>query len=177
LDNPIIVPRALSFLTYRNWSAQVKGLQSFPRDQWPDTIDLLYYSYHIMVGLGTIFIAIMGLAALLLWRRRLLFQTRWMLWLLMLATPFPFIANTAGWFTAELGRQPWLIFGVMRTVQGNSPILSSGNVLFTLLGFMGIYLLLGLLYVVLVVYDGLRGPGVHEPGAAHEGEGVSQPGY
>lgn len=176
LDNPIIVPNALSFLTYRNWTAQVKGLQSFPRDLWPDTIDLLYYSYHIMVGLGTIFIAIMGLSALLLWRR-LLFTTRWMLWLLMLATPFPFIANTAGWFTAELGRQPWLIFGVMRTVQGNSPILSSGNVLFTLLGFMGIYLLLGLLYVVLVVYDGLRGPGVHERGASDEGEGVSMPGY
>ncbi|HEX7734527.1 MAG TPA: cytochrome ubiquinol oxidase subunit I [Ktedonobacteraceae bacterium] len=162
LDNPIIVPRALSFLTYRNWSASVKGLNSFPRDQWPDSIDLLYYSYHIMVGLGTIFIAIMGLALLLLWRKKL-FETRWMLWILMLATPFPFIANTAGWFTAELGRQPWLIFGLLRTSQGSSPVLSSGNVLFTLLGFMGIYLLLGLLYVVLIVYDGLRGPGIHQP--------------
>ena len=165
LDNPIIVPNMLSFLTYRNWSARVRGLNTFPTDQRPDSIDLLYYSYHIMVGLGTIFIAIMGLSVLLLLRRQQLFRARWMLWILMLATPFPFIANTAGWFTAELGRQPWVIFGVMRTAQGSSALLSSGNVLFTLLGFMGIYLLLGLLYVVLIVYDGLRGPTVYQQAA------------
>ncbi len=157
IDNPIIVPNALSFLTYRHWTATVTGLDAIPADQRPDTIDLLYYSYHIMVGLGTIFIAIMGLALLLLWRRRL-FQSRWMLWLLMLATPFPYIANTAGWFTTELGRQPWVIFGLMRTVHGSSTLLSTGNILFTLLGFAGIYLLLGLLYVLLVVFEALRGP-------------------
>src|SRR6266700_8119080 len=89
LDNPFIVPRVLSFLTYQHWSAEVKGLDAFPRDQWPDSISMLYYSYHIMVGLGTFFIAITGFAFLLLWRK-LLFQTRWMLWVLMLATPFPF---------------------------------------------------------------------------------------
>ena len=66
LDNPLVVPKALSFLTYRRWAAQVKGLDEFPRDQWPDNIPLLYFSYHIMVGLGTIFIAVMALAALLL---------------------------------------------------------------------------------------------------------------
>lgn len=158
LDNPIIVPKVLSFLTYQRWTATVRGLSAFPSDRWPDNIDLLYYSYHIMVGLGTFFIAITGLAFLLwLWKRRL-FQTRWMLWIMMLATPFPFIANTAGWFTAELGRQPWIIYGLLRTADGSSPMLSSGNVLFTLLGFMGIYLLLGLLFVVLMVYEGLRGP-------------------
>lgn len=158
LDNPIIVPRVLSFLTYQRWEATVRGLNAFPANRWPDNIDLLYYSYHIMVGLGTFFIAITGLAFLLwLWKRRL-FQTRWMLWIMMLATPFPFIANTAGWFTAELGRQPWIIYGLLRTANGSSPLLSSGNVLFTLLGFMGIYLLLGLLFVVLMVYEGLRGP-------------------
>ncbi len=108
LDNPIIIPNVLSFLTYRRWTAVVKGLNDFPADQRPDNVALLYYSYHIMVGLGTIFIAIMGLAFLLLWRGRL-FNTTWMLWGLLLATPFPFIANTAGWFTTELGRQPWLV--------------------------------------------------------------------
>jgi cytochrome d ubiquinol oxidase subunit I len=158
LDNPLIVPRVLSFLTYRRWTATVQGLDAFPPDQRPDTVDMVYYSYHIMVGLGTIFIAITGLAFLLwLWKRRL-FQTRWMLWIMMLATPFPFIANTAGWFTTELGRQPWMIYGLLRTADGSSPLLSSGNVLFTLLGFMGMYLLLGLLFVVLMVYEGLRGP-------------------
>jgi cytochrome d ubiquinol oxidase subunit I len=159
LDNPLIVPNALSFLTYRRWTAQVKGLDAFPANERPDAIALLYYSYHIMVGLGTLFIAIMGLAVLLLWRRKLFEQRwRWMLWVLFLALPFPFIANTAGWFTAELGRQPWIVFGLMRTVQGTSPALSAGNILFTLLGFAGMYLLLGLLYVVLVVNEALQGP-------------------
>ena len=68
LDNPVEVPRMLSFLTYNRWKAEVKGLDAFPRDQWPDNIPLLYFSYHIMVGLGTIFIAIMSLSAWLLRR-------------------------------------------------------------------------------------------------------------
>lgn len=157
LDNPIIVPNVLSLLTYKRWTAEVKGLNDFPADQRPDSIEMLYYSYHIMVGLGTFFIAIMGLAVLLLWRRWL-FQSRWMLWILLLATPFPFIANTAGWFTTELGRQPWIVFGLLHTVQGSSTTVSAGNVLFTLLGFAGMYLLLGLLYVFLMAYEAGRGP-------------------
>ncbi len=167
IDNPIIVPRALSFLTYRRWEASVRGLNTFPADQRTDSVEMLYYSYHIMVGLGTIFIAIMGLALLLLWRRRL-FQSRWMLWILLLATPFPYIANTAGWFTTELGRQPWIVFGLLRTVHGSSPVLSTGNILFTLLGFAGMYLLLGLLYVLLVVFEALRGPTAREAEATPE---------
>jgi cytochrome d ubiquinol oxidase subunit I len=159
LDNPLIVPKLLSFLTFQRWTAQVQGLNSFPADERPDAVTMLYYSYHIMVGLGTIFIAIMGLAMLLLWRRRLFeARWRWALWVLFLAMPFPFIANTAGWFTAEVGRQPWIIFGLMRTTDGGSPAVSAGNVLFTLLGFGGMYLLLGLLYVVLVVHETFQGP-------------------
>ena len=111
------MPRALSFLTYRAWTAQVYGLDHFPRQDWPDQIELLYFSYHIMVGLGTIFIAILLLSAWLLFRGTL-FTFRPMLWALMLAFPFPFIANTAGWITAEVGRQPWLIYGLMRTQRG-----------------------------------------------------------
>jgi cytochrome d ubiquinol oxidase subunit I len=125
---------------------------------------MLYYSYHIMVGLGTIFIGIMALALLSLWRHQLFERRwRWMLWLLFLAMPFPFIANTAGWFTAELGRQPWIAFGLLRTVNGTSPAVSAGNIVFTLLGFAGMYLLLGLLYVLLVVAEALRGPAPPEP--------------
>src|SRR5580693_7636389 len=105
LDNPLEIPNMLSFLTYRKWTANVRGLDAFPEDQWPDTIALLYYSYHMMVGLGTVFIAVMVMAAFLLWREAL-YHTRWMLWMLMLAVPLPYIANTAGWMTAELGRQP-----------------------------------------------------------------------
>ena len=102
LDNPLEVPRALSFLTYQRWKAEVKKLDDFPPDRWPDNIPLLYFSYHIMVGLGTIFIAVMALAAIELWRGRL-FGERKVLWLLMLSAPFPYIANTAGWITAETG--------------------------------------------------------------------------
>lgn len=171
LDNPIIIPNVLSFLTYRQWTAEVKGLNDFPADQRPDNVSLLYYSYHIMVGLGTIFIAIMGLAFLLLWRGRL-FRMRWMLWILLLAMPFPFIANTAGWFTTELGRQPWIVFGLLHTISGSSPVLSSGNVLFTLIGFAGMYLLLGLLYVLLVVFEMLRGP-VQKEERPQEVEGLT----
>lgn len=157
IDNPIVIPRALSYLIYQNWNAEVKGLEAFPQKDWPENIPLLYYSYHVMVGLGTIFIAIMVLAAFLLWRGRL-YESRWMLWILMLAIPFPFIANTAGWFTAELGRQPWLAYGLFRTSEGASPLVSSGNVLFTLIGFMGMYLIMGLLYIVLMVREVSHGP-------------------
>jgi cytochrome bd ubiquinol oxidase subunit I len=157
IDNPIVLPRALSFLIYQNWNAEVKGLEGFPEKNWPDNVPLLYYSYHVMVGLGTIFIAIMVVAAFLLWRRRL-YGSRWMLWMLMLAIPFPFIANTAGWFVAELGRQPWLAYGLFRTSEGVSSLLSSGSVLFTLIGFAGMYLIMGLLYIVLMVREGDHGP-------------------
>jgi cytochrome d ubiquinol oxidase subunit I len=158
IDNPIVVPRALSYLVYQNWNAEVRGLDAFPEKNWPDNIPLLYYSYHVMVGLGTIFIAIVSLAAFLLWRGRL-YGARWMLWILMLAVPFPFIANTAGWFTAELGRQPWLAYGLFRTSEGVSPLVSSGSVLFTLIGFAGMYLIMGLLYIVLMVREVNHGPG------------------
>jgi cytochrome bd ubiquinol oxidase subunit I len=157
LDNPIYVPKALSFLTYRRWEAVVKGLDEFPRDEWPDNISLLYYSYHIMVGLGTIFILIMGAAVFLLWRRRL-FRTRWMLWVLMLSFPFPYIANTAGWITAEVGRQPWLVYGLMRTRDGFSSNVSAGNGLFTLLGFMGMYTVLSILFLLLMWRELGHGP-------------------
>jgi cytochrome d ubiquinol oxidase subunit I len=132
-------------------------LDSFSRSEWPDSIPILYYSYHVMVGLGTIFIAVLLLAALLLWRGRL-YTSRWMLWILMLCLPLPYIANTAGWMTAELGRQPWLIFGLMRTATGFSPRVSGGNTLFTLLGFMGMYALLTILFLFLVYREIEHGP-------------------
>ena len=157
LDNPITVPYVLSFLTFRRWSAEVRGLDAFPKDAWPDSIPLLYYSYHIMVGLGTILVAVMALSAWLLARGRL-YANRAALWLLLFMTPFPYIATTAGWMTAELGRQPWLIYGLMRTAAGISPHVSSGNGLFTLLGFMGLYMVLGILFLFLVWHEIEQGP-------------------
>src|SRR4030095_3589786 len=109
----------LSFMTYQRWEAQVRGLNEFPKDQHPDNIPLLYYSFHMMVGLGTIFIAVMVISAFWLWRG-LLYSANWLLWILLLLFPFPSIPNTVGWMVAELGRQPWLVYGLMRTEHGAS---------------------------------------------------------
>jgi cytochrome d ubiquinol oxidase subunit I len=163
LDNPITIPSMLSFLTYRRWNAHVRGLDAFPEDQWPDMVPLLYYSYHVMVGLGTIFIAVMVLSAFYLWRGKL-YDSRKMLWTLMLCVPLPYIANTAGWMTAELGRQPWLIYGLMRTAHGVSPQVGAGNAWFTLIGFMGLYTVLGILWLFLVYREIEDGP---EPDSLH----------
>ncbi len=157
LDNQLVVPGALSFLTYRRWGAQVQGLDAFPAADWPDNVPLLYFAYHIMVGLGTIFIAVMAVAAFQLWRGTL-FDSKPTLWVLMLALPFPYIANTAGWMTAEIGRQPWLVYGLVRTSAGASPTVSSGNGMFTLLGFLGLYLVLGILFLFLVRREIEHGP-------------------
>ena len=148
LDNKIAVPKLLSFLTHQRWDAEIKGLNEFDESVHPTNIPGLYYSYHIMVGLGTIFIGLMLLAAVQLYRKRL-YETKWILWSLMFMLPFPYIANTAGWYTAELGRQPWLVYNLLRTADGVSPTVSSGNTLFTLLGFIGLYLLLGMLFLML----------------------------
>jgi cytochrome d ubiquinol oxidase subunit I len=99
----------------------------------------------------------MVIAAFLLWRGNL-FAARWMLWILVLALPFPYIANTAGWITAELGRQPWLVYGLMRTADGYSKMVSAGNGMFTLLGFLGMYMVLGILFLFLVRREIEQGP-------------------
>ena len=158
LDNPLVIPHALSVITYKRWDAEVKGLDTFPRDQWPDNVALLFYSFHIMVGLGTIFLAIHLLGALALWRG-FLYRSKVLLWTMLVLLPFPFIANTAGWMTAELGRQPWLIYGLMRTADGYSRNVSYGNTMFTLLGFLGLYGLITILYLFLIQRELEHGPG------------------
>ncbi|MDB4945655.1 MAG: Cytochrome d ubiquinol oxidase subunit [Labilithrix sp.] len=157
LENPIVVPYALSFLAYGSFGATVRGLDDFPKDQWPDNVELLYFAYHVMVGLGTILFAIMAVSALLLHRDRLL-RTRSALWVLMLAWPFPYIATTAGWMTTELGRQPWLVYGLMRTADGTSPRVGAGSVAFSTIGFMGLYFVVGLLFVLMMLRAIGRGP-------------------
>src|SRR5947209_1628438 len=149
IDNPIVVNKVLSFLIYGTTTAEVQGLNAFPKDQWPTNIPLLYFAYHIMVGLGTIFIAVMVAAVFLLWRGAL-YRSRWLLWIIMLCIPLPYIANTAGWMTAEIGRQPWLVYGLMRTADGYSKNVHAGNTMFTLLGFMGLYMVLGIMFLFLV---------------------------
>jgi len=157
LENPIRLPGVLSFIAYGTFSSDVKGLNEFPKDQWPTSIEMLYYSFHIMAGLGTLFIAVMGISALLLWKKKLE-GFRPLLWVLMLAFPFPFIANTAGWMVAEMGRQPWLIYGLFRTANGTSHLVHPGQTVFTSLGFAGLYVILGFLFVFLVLREVAQGP-------------------
>jgi len=157
LENPVYLPGMLSFLAYGSFGTTVRGLSDFPSDQWPDQIELLYYAYHVMVGLGSLFILLMLAAAFRLWRGTLA-RSRGLLWSLMLAIPFPYVANTAGWLVAELGRQPWLVYGVLRTADGTSPRVSAGDVAFTTLGFAGFYALLAILFLFLVGREIAHGP-------------------
>jgi len=156
LIDPIFVPDVLSFLAYGNFRANVNGLDAYAAQLWPP-VELTYYAYHVMVGLGTIFVAIAVLAALLL-RGGRLFRTPGVLWLLLLGMPFPYIASEAGWVTSEVGRQPWIVYGLMRTSAGISPTVVSGEVIFTLIGFAGMYFLLGVLFLYLVLREIAVGP-------------------
>jgi cytochrome bd ubiquinol oxidase subunit I len=157
IDNPLAVNDVLSFLIYGTTKADVTGLDKVPRDQWPEPLPLLFYAYHIMAGLGTYFVAVMVVAGFLLWRGKL-FTTRWALWPLMLSFPLPYIANTAGWMTAEIGRQPWVVYGLVRTSEGYSKYVSSGNSLFSLIGFMGLYSIVSVLFILLIYRIVQRGP-------------------
>ena len=156
LMDAIVVPGVLSWLIYGDFRARVTGLNDIPADQHPP-VEIVYYAYHIMVGLGTLLIALFGVSALLLWRGRL-FETRGVLWLLMLAMPFPYIANHAGWIVAEVGRQPWVVYGVQRTAMATSQNVTAGMTYFTLFGFMGLYALVGMLYLLLFFRIVSRGP-------------------
>jgi len=162
LLDPVVVPDALSFLAYGNFHAEVKGLNAYPQNLWPP-VQLTYYAYHIMVGLGTIFIGVLFLG-ILLWWRRALFTSRWFLWVLMLLLPFPYIANEAGWVVTEVGRQPWLVYGLLLTTAGVSPTVAAGETIFTLLGFAGMYALIGVLALFLALLLIIKGP--EEPAPA-----------
>src|SRR5580692_4248706 len=156
LIDPIFVPEFLSFLAYGNFNANVEGLEAYARELWPP-VELTYYAYHVMVGLGTIFVGVAALAVAFLPFGRL-WKARWLLWLLMLLMPFPYIANEAGWVVSEVGRQPWIIYGLMQTARGGSPTVAAGEVLFTLIGFAGMYFLLGVLYLYLLLREIGTGP-------------------
>jgi len=164
LLDPVVVPDLLSYLAYGDFHATVRGLGDYPRDLRPP-VQITYYAYHIMVGLGTVFIAVLLLGVLLWWRRALP-GARWFLWILLAQLPFPYIANEAGWTVAEVGRQPWLVYGLLRTPQGASPTVVAAETIFTLLGFAGIYALLGLIFLYLVLRIVAEGPAEAPAGSA-----------
>ena len=171
LDNPVEVPAALSFLAYGTFHADVAGLDQFPESDWPDNVELLYYAFHVMAGLGTVMVVIMLAGCWTSWSGSLP-RRPLVLWILMLSFPLPYIATTAGWMSAELGRQPWIVHGLLRTSAGASPSVHTGTVVFTLIGFCGLYLLLGLLFLYLVGREVAHGPADAGAAPAERGEGA-----
>ena len=161
----IKVPGVLSLLVGNSTSTVVKGLNDVPLADRPPVL-ISFLSFHAMVGLGMLFIALPAWGLFQLWRGRL-WTDRWLLLGLMATTPLPVIACEFGWIAAEVGRQPWVVYKLMRTADAVSKAVTSGEILFSLLMFGAIYALLGLLYVYLIVRHAKRGPDALSPSGEH----------
>ncbi len=136
----IEIPGGLSFLAFNDFDAEVKGLDQFPRDQWPPVL-ITHFAFQTMVGIGTLLAGLGLLGLFCLWRRRAWLEHRRFLWALALATPMGFVAIEAGWIVTEVGRQPWIIYEVLRTADALTPVPGQW---IHLLVFVGLYGLIGL---------------------------------
>ncbi len=152
----ISIPKGLSFLYNFDFNSEIKGLNDYPKDNWPP-LNLVFQSYHIMVGLGMIFIALGLLGALLLWTGKI-YTAKWYLFLLPFLIPLPHVAHETGWITAEVGRQPWIIYGLMKTAAASSVVVSAGELIFSLAMFTLVYLLLFVMFILLFVKIIKQGP-------------------
>jgi cytochrome d ubiquinol oxidase subunit I len=152
----VSLPGMLSFLVHGDADMPVTGLGSFPPQDRPP-VQPVFQAYHAMLGIG---MALIGLSLLgvLLWWRGTLFETRWLLWVYVFAVLGPQAANQLGWFTAEVGRQPWIVYGLMRTTAAGSPTVTSGQVLMSLAMFVLIYLALFVLFIYLLDQKIRHGP-------------------
>jgi cytochrome d ubiquinol oxidase subunit I len=152
----ISIPGLLSFLTFHDFKKAVKGLNEFPKENWP-SVPAVFYSYHIMIYAwgGMMLVALSGL---ILMRKKKLETANWFLWSATLSVLFPYIANTAGWFTAEVGRQPWIVYNVMRTSEGLSKVIVREQVLGSLIMFSVIYSMLFALFIFLLNRKIQHGP-------------------
>jgi cytochrome bd ubiquinol oxidase subunit I len=150
------MPGMLSFLVHGTTARPVPGLLNFPREDWPP-VKAVFQTYHAMVGIGFTLIALAWLGVFFWWRRTL-FQRRWMLWAFVFAVLGPVLANEFGWFSAELGRQPWAVQGLLRTSDAGSPTVPSAHVMLSLAGFVLIYGLLLALFVFLLNEKIQHGP-------------------
>jgi cytochrome d ubiquinol oxidase subunit I len=158
----IEIPYGLSLLAFKDPRAEVKGLEAFPRQDWPP-VAIVHVAFQIMVALGS-FMALVSAAALwLMWRRRELTRHRWLLRALVLAAPMGFICTEAGWIVTEVGRQPWIIHGLMRTAEAVTPM---PGLVVPFLVFTGLYVVLGLVVASLLYQQVLRSPQTTEEDAA-----------
>ncbi len=143
------VPGGLSFLLYGNFDTPVKGLNDFPADEIPTAVNAVFQFYHLMVAFGLFFIGLSLFSAFLWWRGKL-FQYRWLLWVFVVSVILPQLANQFGWFAAEMGRQPWVVYGLLRTSDALSATVTANQVLFSLIMFTAIYALLFALFLYLL---------------------------
>jgi len=150
------IPKLASFLAYHDWNAEVKGLKEFAPDMRPP-VGLTFYSFRVMVALGTFFI-IACLIAIYYSRKDNIEDKKWLLKLLLLSIPLPYIAGELGWIVAEVGRQPWIVYGLMKTSDAVSVNLTPGHVILSLVGFVGFYSLLGIIDIFLLVKYSKKGP-------------------
>jgi len=153
----IKVPGGLSFLLHQDFKTPVRGLNSFSENERPSAINAIFQFYHIMVAIGMFLIAL-TLYALVQWRRGKLFEQRWLLWVFVWAVFLPQIANQVGWYAAEMGRQPWVVYGLLRTSDALSSVVTANQVWFSLIMFTLIYLLLFSLFVYLLNKKIQHGP-------------------
>lgn len=150
------VPRMLSLLAFHNANAEVRGLRKFPRGDRPP-VTITFVAFRGMLALGMLFM-LLGLLAVVFERRGTLERRRWFLRLMLYAIPLPYIATQLGWIVAEVGRQPWMVYGVLRTSEGLSKNLAASQVAFSLAGFTLLYGFLAVLDVYLMFKYARRGP-------------------
>jgi len=140
------VPGGLSFLVHQDFNAPGTGLNAFPKEDQPSQVNAVFQFYHIMISIGMFLIALSFYACFLWWKGKL-FETKWLLWIFSFSVLLPQIANQAGWFAAEMGRQPWIVYGHLRTSEGFSQEVSVNQILFSLILFLVIYALLFVLFL------------------------------
>jgi cytochrome d ubiquinol oxidase subunit I len=140
------LPGGLSFLVHQDFNAPITGLNAFPKEDQPGQVNAVFQFYHIMVSIGMFLIAISFYACFLWWRGKL-FETKWLMWIFSFSVILPQIANQAGWFAAEMGRQPWIVYGHLRTSEGFSQEVSANQILFSLILFFVVYSLLFVLFL------------------------------
>jgi cytochrome d ubiquinol oxidase subunit I len=152
----IAIPGLLSWLIDFDTSTVVKGLNEWPEADRPP-VQITFQVYHFMVAIGMLLILLAWGGGLLAWRGRL-FEHRWLLWVFVFSVLLPQIANQLGWAAAEIGRQPWIVYNLMRTADGVSDTVASGNVLFSLILFTLIYIALFVVFIVLLDQKVKHGP-------------------
>ncbi|QEM67813.1 cytochrome ubiquinol oxidase subunit I [Geobacter sp. FeAm09] len=152
----LCVPNALSMLAFHDPNAEIKGLKDFPKELRP-MVTPTFLSFRLMVGLGS-FMILASLIAIFLSRRQNLERQRWFLTLMVFAIPAPYLAEQFGWLVAELGRQPWIVYGVFKTADAVSKSVSATQVALSLLGFTVLYGLLGAIDIFLLVKYAKKGP-------------------